>query len=684
MGLSLFLGGVALGQIPDDLCTNCDARKQPLTEAQYSDTQLNQVMSLKTLPEEVLSQPIDVYKINADLYNEFVSILDSAEKRILVELTDPRSKVTSKYGFINLSLTRFEPGTPAEVYNELVEAIRDPEKSAYQTEDVQEYFTYLREAGKTLPDDLKHLLLIRIGEKLSSGYDHEYSDTKAVFRKTISYQEIFSNALVDGAQGGICGNIHEFLMQAQKELGYESYALSTIWNGGASSNGGGHIISAFRDPKTGLFYIQNYDDIIALQAEIKNIRQVQDAAAQSLGVSTAVSIVQDSEGRFHTGVTTNGLQMIDGYRRGEGIRLKPGERIRVRGDFQNFYRGAAAKVGLGANDDPSWSHYVFLGGNNTQAHPTLPDFKQGYLGYGFQFEEHSGPVLGMKNTDFTYYGKAAVGVQSFERVQYGWDDKSNYRQSQQAAFYDAKVKLNFSAENWNQKSRVDIGTDFNNGMYDLSLNEKKRAAWNGNASHPVSWMRNYISYMRKVSQRSSVGVQISDVRQLIEQNLTTFWPPRLKHEFMTGEIQFVHFDNRWSFRINGKAYLLPEGGTAGLSSAEIIRKIFEGRRFEVTAFGYGTIASTLKESGDPWYQLEPFQTGKVGLSVKRAFPKSGTVLNAHAGVQYQTNTPLNEFDVTRAFNSGQYIDNPGIKGQPMTPFAAVTVKFGALKNKKSR
>ncbi len=146
-----------------------------------------------------------------------------------------------------------------------------------------------RESEKLTLDE-RLLVMSEIGSRLSKSYDYSFANRN-------SPADLFNNARALGTAGGICGDIHNYLAESAKALGFTDAGLHTArWlsSGRAPS---GHILLHYRDGKTGDVYIQNYDGII--NTGQKNILEAVDLSTRILGPMTTVSMVRGRENIYH-------------------------------------------------------------------------------------------------------------------------------------------------------------------------------------------------------------------------------------------------------------------------------------------------------------------------------------------------------------------------------------------------
>ncbi len=153
-----------------------------------------------------------------------------------------------------------------------------------------QYLEDLKSQGRRLPVEQRLLLLSLWGEKLGLGYDQSLPNGG------MSLAEIFRNAQLGGAQGGVCRHIHDLVQEMAKALGFEATGQhSGNWKQGNST--GAHAVAHYRDPTTGLFYMQNYSSIV--NTGQTTIQEAVDVSTRILGPLSTTSAVETVPGRVH-------------------------------------------------------------------------------------------------------------------------------------------------------------------------------------------------------------------------------------------------------------------------------------------------------------------------------------------------------------------------------------------------
>lgn len=165
-------------------------------------------------------------------------------------------------------------------------------ESSFAASNFKASMSSLKASAGNLSTDQKLLVLSLIGSRLAQGYS---ADGKNV----TDLEKIYQNALSGSKGGGICGDIHSYLAEAAKALGFESAGLhSALWRKNLNKSGaGGHYVSFFRDPKTGDYYAQNYSQL--LRTGKKDLQGAVDVSTRVLGPLTGVTYIQSLPGRWH-------------------------------------------------------------------------------------------------------------------------------------------------------------------------------------------------------------------------------------------------------------------------------------------------------------------------------------------------------------------------------------------------
>lgn len=144
-----------------------------------------------------------------------------------------------------------------------------------------------RNHGSSLSLSQKLAYLSFMGSRLSEGYSSETKNEHDM-------QKVFANAIAKQKDGGICGDIHRYLSDHAKALGFQDVGMHTgIWQKDKKGkNGGGHMVYHFRDPHSGVYFIQNYSQLV--NTGVKTVQEAVDVSTRILGPISGVSHVESS------------------------------------------------------------------------------------------------------------------------------------------------------------------------------------------------------------------------------------------------------------------------------------------------------------------------------------------------------------------------------------------------------
>jgi len=132
----------------------------------------------------------------------------------------------------------------------------------------------------------KVLYLSMLASALSNGYNPNLVNT--------TMNGVFSNLKNGGTQGGICGDIHQYLANSATALGLTDAGITYVnWK----SDGSAHFAMHFRDPKTGEYYIANYSQIYA--TDTKTLADATEVATRLLAPLTGAAPVEGNPGVYH-------------------------------------------------------------------------------------------------------------------------------------------------------------------------------------------------------------------------------------------------------------------------------------------------------------------------------------------------------------------------------------------------
>jgi hypothetical protein len=127
-----------------------------------------------------------------------------------------------------------------------------------------------------LKTDEKILLLALAGEKLAKGYDLTSPEGAT------SLEQLFENARIGGNAGGVCRDIHSYLAEYARALGFKNPGVFSFAVGGDRR----HQVSYFQDASSGQFLVQDYFRILGTGKS--NLQEAIDVATSLEGVMTEV------------------------------------------------------------------------------------------------------------------------------------------------------------------------------------------------------------------------------------------------------------------------------------------------------------------------------------------------------------------------------------------------------------
>lgn len=171
----------------------------------------------------------------------------------------------------------------------------------------QDSLKLLSEQASSLTTDQKLLFLSFAGSHLSSLYSKTLKNQQ-------SPENLFRNSQKGGSEGGICGDIHQYLAGQAKALGFVDVGIHTgIWQKdvkGAIS--GGHYIYHFKNPETGEYYIQNYSQVI--NTGQKTQHNMLEVSQRVLGPLVGSMYVQGVKSSYHAYVPQTSLWVKQGLK----------------------------------------------------------------------------------------------------------------------------------------------------------------------------------------------------------------------------------------------------------------------------------------------------------------------------------------------------------------------------------
>ena len=583
------------------------------------------------------------------------------------------TSIYAQYGILNTNILTTVPGSPGETFAHLYESASNLyQASPLNIHTSAEYMDALKSYGTGLPLELKLDLLRRVGSDMSRLYDKKINNPLVWYSPASWFQnikdgkedrsddEIFNRLRTNNGSVGICRHIHRYLRDMAASMGLEAYSVSVDWRQNGSS--GAHVISAFRDQVSGKIFIQNYMDIIQIgQTEEFSSRPIQEAVSQILSGSTATSVVDPAGGMpNHLYLTDTGKLMMLGIDKASGLVVQPDQDIVISVEQQTSYTGAFVKIPLNErrNRDANNQDYLFFGGQNLQNHPTLPYFRQGFIGYGVQ-EHYEFKPFHKQNTRWmkTVDNAGSMGFQSTYRPQtYLEGAKSQeLNQAETFLFLNASTNRTYSIRSLNEKNTFKMGL-----QTEFKWNDFIGLTGNPDGSHsslPYNYLKPYAALSRKLSKQTGLSFLVSEVSQFNMTNLSSS-ALGIRHQFYTGEVELFSVGKYGYIKVNDKLYVLPKGGFSYRSNLEFMQSLFHGKKATVSVVGSGSYGTNLRDSRDTWYSLKTYETGRIGIDYKRPFKSGRGALQVGTGMQYQGNTSTNSFDPIEMKNVQQFIDNP--------------------------
>ncbi len=161
-----------------------------------------------------------------------------------------------------------------------------------QVKSFSDSISFLKSQKSKLSSEQKITLLSMMASKLGAGY----SET---VRQNTDLNSLFLNANSNKKEGGICGDIHTYVSEAAKALGFEDAGIhSLMWfKTDDKKYGSGHAISHFRDPETGEYFVQNYSTIF--RTHQKTLQNAVEVSTRLLGPLTGQSDISSRPGVVH-------------------------------------------------------------------------------------------------------------------------------------------------------------------------------------------------------------------------------------------------------------------------------------------------------------------------------------------------------------------------------------------------
>ena len=309
----------------------------------------------------------------------------------------------------------------------------------------QDSLQFLKSQSAELSTQQKTLLLSMYGSVLAQGYSSKATENR-------NMESLFQNQLKGQQEGGICGDIHTYLGEVAKSLGYEQVSLhSGLWAQSKDANkAGGHAVVVFQDPKTKKYIGMNYSQIYDL-----NAKTLQDAVEQSQRMLSAnSSTIKIDSGRkymhVHVPNTARYIQNLV-----EGVVVGGTQKSDLKVAISNQDKVISGKVNLG----PNANAFAFHSNHETAEGP----FKVSAIGVSGKVE-----VRGKLQNNFVDEISAATemfgGVMQVEAPLFNSYTQSLSESKRQNAFAGVKVagsarvddvtgKIVFETKNFDYRSK---------------------------------------------------------------------------------------------------------------------------------------------------------------------------------------------------------------------------------------
>ena len=232
----------------------------------------------------------------------------------------------------------------------------DPEAGVHATPGTfADYLALLNDVKNSMTIPARLAFLAELGDRLGKGYN-----TGALDYET-PLETVYQNFVNGGTDGGVCRDIHAFIADAAEALGFEAAGShSLLWKKLNDNPAGGHQVSHFRDPDTGLYYIQNYGTIVSSgQTRLDTTIEV---STRMLGQLTGVTFIESKPGTIH--------QFQEGRSRWirkllESQGFEEGKNLEVKLDISNLSQTAG--VSFGKTTDYIGNLKGFIIGSNFKA-----------------------------------------------------------------------------------------------------------------------------------------------------------------------------------------------------------------------------------------------------------------------------------------------------------------------------
>ncbi|MBL7715838.1 MAG: hypothetical protein JNL01_10270 [Bdellovibrionales bacterium] len=572
------------------------------------------------------------------------------------------------YGILDSYGYKTVQGSPGETFYNLWMLFNTPSNSKFTADHVDQFFGLLKSTGSKLPEELKLSLLLRLGSKLGSGYDYDFAKGNPQWTQDIPLDQLYINARNNGDKGGICGNIHQFLREAANALGFESFAYSVNWRQEwRDFESGAHIVAGYWDPKSGNVYVQNYDDVILIgKADRPQPRMIIDAAHLFLSGFTATSMIEDAKGNMHLTLTSSGMMALSGIRQAQLLSMPTRDKAAVRMEMTSQRIDFSTRIDL----DPWRTTYLIGGYNKSQGIGPFNQFQQAFVGFGFGENTIKKGIFG--NPNFGLYGNwdSILGVQQIDRTN-PTPKEPNFSLAEHLAFLTTKLEGKIFYIDPRNNTEYYVGSEVTYNSLELSVDKRRGTVFDGNGSDPWNWIRNYALVSKKISKHSKLELSVSEVRQMNFDQIQTYTPLQFKQDFVAGQIDFIHTGDKFYLKVGSTLYWTHGGGRSVKSSLEWLATLARRKTLSISAYGSGSFGRKLKDSNDVWFNIDDYETGRVGAMAEFNAKKMKTKFQFGGGLQYQGNRMQNLFDPRDMQNIREFLVNPSGPGG----FAFIRVKF---------
>jgi len=155
----------------------------------------------------------------------------------------------------------------------------------------EEFFKSVEDSAKDWDFKTKLLMLSVACDKAYEGYDHDWPLVDP------GVEDVYQNMKSGGKKGGVCRSIHRFCAELAKRMGMVDVGLHSGVDQPVGSNGSAHVISHFKDPATGNYWVQNYGVLINTGEKV--LTNAIDVSTRFLGPMSGASHVESAPGKVH-------------------------------------------------------------------------------------------------------------------------------------------------------------------------------------------------------------------------------------------------------------------------------------------------------------------------------------------------------------------------------------------------